>query len=84
MLIFEHLVDKYQLLDPLLKCPVKVRIFDNKMNPISYPAVEVLVFASYKELNKSRQSLAYAVWTVAELLQNWLAWEAVVPEAAGF
>lgn len=49
MLVFDHLVNKCLLLDLLLKSPVKVGIHDNKMNPISYPAFEVLVLPTTKD-----------------------------------
>lgn len=53
MLIFEHLVNKCQLLDPYLKIPVKVSIHGNKMNPISYPAVKVLVLPTKRNWIKA-------------------------------
>lgn len=45
---FEHLVNKSQLLDPLLKSPIEVSIHDNKMNPVFYPAVKVFVLPAKK------------------------------------
>lgn len=49
MLIFDHLINKRLLLDLPLKSPVKVDIHDNKMNPISYSAFEVLVLPTTKD-----------------------------------
>lgn len=53
MLFFEHLVNKSQLLNPLLKSPVEVSVHDNKMNPISYLAVKVLVLPAKKNWIKT-------------------------------